>query len=450
MLASENGQDDMKAGTVIKIHDNFTYDVQFRDIDKIVEEVPSKWMRFPKYSVSEKYEKYLVSHPIPVDAKVCTCVSDFKMEQYITQILLEKCGYFYLPKEPHTCSFSCTNWPYNLSWRPQGGRIVDFTHNSDYSKICCSFENGAEKWLSDKAILAKMAAGLGITPITFIFKGYNYYLPQDWDHLDDSSSETDDKESTSDDISKLSAEELEKYQQERQRLEEERVDKLKRNFKKAIENIPSVGYDCNVWFCKPCERDYGGGMILAESLHACAFHEDRIPTETYVIQPHIDQTLLLKNGRKLGIRIYLLMVYTKNDNFLKAYMHESGGYMALGSDDTWSSNSLDKNLQLTHTTRMYEGVEGLRNWSPFSKIFPVIQGDMQKLLHERIFANIETNTLCKNHCECAYELMGLDYVMDKNLKPWLLEANSGPILKEVQLLTLYILHFYTQEFLSFH
>ena len=64
---------------------------------------------------------------------------------------------------------------------------------------------------------------------------------------------------------------------------------------------------------------------------------------------------LSDEGKKFGVRLYLLIVNDDDDRtLLRGYTHTTAGYVALGADRKWDPLDTDKKLQLTHTGRAFE------------------------------------------------------------------------------------------------
>lgn len=169
--------------------------------------------------------------------------------------------------------------------------------------------------------------------------------------------------------------------------------------------------------------------------------------ENFIIQQYIHNPLLIE-GRKFDFRMYMLLAST---NPLLAYYHD--GFLRVSIID-YNVSSNDKRSLLTNLIlnkllyksikdgNLYKGMnkEGLRRAQQWS--FEALQEYLlrEKIIHDENWldnylrpemkkAMIHLIKMAKDNLlksSSVYELYGVDFMLDRDLNLWFIEANAGP------------------------
>lgn len=202
----------------------------------------------------------------------------------------------------------------------------------------------------------------------------------------------------------------------------------------------------NIWIMKPAGKAQGRGIFLFRKLKDITdwkkedyFHHDEpkeakdLP-ETYVVQRYIDNPYLI-GGKKFDIRVYILvMSYSP----LKVWVYRSG--FARFSNTRFSLDSISDtfvhltNVAVQKTAPDYDSEKGCK-WS-LQELRMYFTAKHTPEVTKQLFLQID-NIFIKTlqsvqkiiindkHC---FELYGFDLMIDKNLKPWIIEVNASPSL----------------------
>jgi len=149
-----------------------------------------------------------------------------------------------------------------------------------------------------------------------------------------------------------------------------------------------------------------------------------------VVQKYITD-LYLVNGRKINLRVYLLIIIKNNKKYF--YLCKIG--KCIYTNKKYNDNNLDFESNITsYNLDMSVYKENPRSFHELIEYINTNNKDGNKL-----FNNIETLlkkvSLClsknlyqsKNiNSSITFQLFGIDIIFDKNLNPYLLEMNKGP------------------------
>lgn len=196
-----------------------------------------------------------------------------------------------------------------------------------------------------------------------------------------------------------------------------------------------------IWIVKPPALSRARMLKLSRSV--C----DEPPMLPYVVQEYIPRPLLI-TGRKFDVRLYALVTSAFP---LTVYFHENGlALMATSpydeegdlSDLTKHITNYEINKDSPNFVPCDEGDEKIENskWSLLF-LFRYFEGlgiDTVKLRKELeeiamigILAGLSSarqdhRRNLKRYRRCSYEFLGIDVMLDENMKPWLLEINVSP------------------------
>ena len=152
-----------------------------------------------------------------------------------------------------------------------------------------------------------------------------------------------------------------------------------------------------------------------------------------VVQEYIKNTYLI-DKHKVNLRVYLLIICKHGK--LKAYVHSIGKCIYTKKKYTQNFKTIDPEEHLTSVgldINMYKTMP--ETFEDLSKYIGITQ---YNLLIHRIHKNIQYVITAAEHKLCqlinirnnlSFQLFGLDYIFDDQMKPLLLEMNKGPDMK---------------------
>ncbi|CAG2234580.1 TTLL1 [Mytilus edulis] len=196
------------------------------------------------------------------------------------------------------------------------------------------------------------------------------------------------------------------------------------------------------WIMKPCGKARGIGIFLVNKLSQLRKWSQKTnftpPTskDTYVISKYIDNPLLI-GGKKFDLRLYVLVTSFRP---LKCYMYRLGFARFCTVKYNASVNELDNmfvhltNVSIQKQGEDYNAVHGGKWTVQNMRLF--LEGTRGKEVTDKLFDEINWQTVhslkavsgnISNDRHC-FECYGYDYIVDDNLKPWLIEVNASPSL----------------------
>jgi hypothetical protein len=200
------------------------------------------------------------------------------------------------------------------------------------------------------------------------------------------------------------------------------------------------------WIIKPGENtNRGNGIAICRSLEKIKNELKTNPfpetgQHTFIIQKYIEKPFLV-NKRKFDIRLYTLM--TSTNGILQCYFYQEG-YIRTSCKD-YNSRALDnKFIHLTNDAVQKKADD----YGKYENGNKMSYKDFQKYLdNKRIQVNFLQDVLprIKNIVSDTvkasflmvdrkkrlhtFEIFGYDFLLDSDLKPWLLEINTNPCLE---------------------
>ena len=188
-----------------------------------------------------------------------------------------------------------------------------------------------------------------------------------------------------------------------------------------------------IWICKPADSSQGRGIFLFRDLSSLRYGE------TSVVQRYLDAPLLV-DGYKLDLRLYVVV---KSFRPLVAYMYRDG--LARFSTQRYTLDDISNpyaHLTNTSINKYSPDVTSTKGsigsgckWE-LSRLHTHLRltfgAAKTAVLWERI-VNVVQLTLLAIAPDIpvspgCFELYGFDILVDKGLKPWLLEVNFTPAL----------------------
>eukprot|EP00066_Takifugu_rubripes_P025670 XP_011614936.1 PREDICTED: probable tubulin polyglutamylase TTLL9 [Takifugu rubripes] len=199
----------------------------------------------------------------------------------------------------------------------------------------------------------------------------------------------------------------------------------------------------STWIMKPAGKSQGKGIFLFRKLkdimefkkeHMTRTDEekDTVQVENFVAQCYIENPYLI-NGRKFDLRVYVLVTSFVP---LKAWLYREG--FARFSNTPYSLSTIDDkymhltNVSIQKTAPDYDP-ESVRKWTiqQLRRYLTAKHGreSVRRLFEEIdnifVFSLQSVQKVIINDKQ-SFELYGYDILLDRDLKPWLLEVNSSP------------------------
>ena len=203
------------------------------------------------------------------------------------------------------------------------------------------------------------------------------------------------------------------------------------------EQLPSKHCTNNMWLIKPAADNQGKGIEVFKNDLAGMnkFLATKPPNTYWVVQKYIEKPLLYYE-RKFDIRMWAVM------NWKGEFYYYKHGYIRTSSD----SYSLSSNLNYVHLTnnclQKYGEKYGtfeegntlgfdilekcIREQHPtFSIEAHIIPRIKDLMIDTFLSVKNELNPSKRQNC---FELLGYDFMIDEDLRTWLIEVNTNPYL----------------------
>ena len=205
----------------------------------------------------------------------------------------------------------------------------------------------------------------------------------------------------------------------------------------------------NVWILKPGENtNRGTGISVCNSIEQIKEEmkttavDEKTGKRTFILQRYLDRPFLI-HRRKFDIRLYALI--TCSGGVLQAYYYNEG-YIRTSSKEFNINNVANKLIHLTNdAVQKYS-----EDYGKFEMANKLSYSDFQRYLDthckdknvnfmqdiapqlKAIVKDTVQATYLKldtRHRAYSFEIFGYDFMLDENLKPWLIEVNTNPCLE---------------------
>jgi hypothetical protein len=170
------------------------------------------------------------------------------------------------------------------------------------------------------------------------------------------------------------------------------------------------------WFVKETDRNWGTSVACCQYPEQCMSLTKE--QGTYVVQRHIPDPLLYDNGEKCHIKFYNLFVGLDDGVTWRLYSY-ADGYLSI-SPKEWSPTDLSKETQVTiiRTKR-------INDWVHWPAVYPKCQQGVATVIKTAV----EQGKL-EGRSKIQFEIISADFIVTSNMDVYLLEFNSGPVLKD--------------------
>ena len=198
----------------------------------------------------------------------------------------------------------------------------------------------------------------------------------------------------------------------------------------------------NIWILKPGENSNRGQSIQVlnnlDKIKEAIGSEETL--KTWILQEYIVNPLLVYK-RKFDIRCYVLV--TAFNGVVQAYFYTEG-YLRTACKEYNIKNVTNKFIHLTNDAIQkhssdygkYENGNKMsymdfqkyinRNFAPRVNFCAEVMPKIRKIVADSIAATYQKlNASQRSH---SFELLGYDFMVDTNWKPWIIEVNTNPCL----------------------
>lgn len=175
------------------------------------------------------------------------------------------------------------------------------------------------------------------------------------------------------------------------------------------------------WFLKETRSDYATGITIAAHPEACL--QEANAESSYVVQPHVKQPMLVENGCKFHLRQYFALHSPAGSKCLQLYVYLEG-WLAI-AQEKWSCSTASKD-ESRKTQISRDRSQAWTRWPKYKESWLALSQCTARFVGAAM-ARLEVPA--KN----AFELFGADYMLDENMRPFLLEINAGPVVKPTEL-----------------
>lgn len=170
------------------------------------------------------------------------------------------------------------------------------------------------------------------------------------------------------------------------------------------------------WFVKETDRNWGTSVVC------CAQPEECMGLATsdavYVVQKHIAKPLLYYNGEKCHIKFYNLL-YGKADGVTWQLYSYKDGYLSI-SPKAWDPTDLSKETQVTIIRS-----KRINDWPYWPEVYPKCKAGVQTVIQRAV-----DQGKLEGRDKAQFEIISADFVVTEDLDVYLLEFNTGPVLKD--------------------
>ena len=204
----------------------------------------------------------------------------------------------------------------------------------------------------------------------------------------------------------------------------------------------------NIWIVKPGENTNRGTGISVYSNISQIREEIKTsaatakPKRTFILQKYLDKPYLI-NKRKFDIRAYALVICA--NGILQAYYYNEG-YIRTSSKEFSLAALSNKLIHLTNDAVQkfsedygkFEMANKL-SYTDFQRYLDAHHKDSPINFSQQILPQLKSLVkdsiqavylkLDKSHRLYSFEIFGYDFMLDENLKPWLIEVNTNPCLE---------------------
>lgn len=180
--------------------------------------------------------------------------------------------------------------------------------------------------------------------------------------------------------------------------------------------VEAEGVEPMPWFVKETDRNWGTSVQCCQRPEECMSLTE--PKKTYVVQRHIPNPLLYHNGEKCHIKFYNLLVGHADGQTWDIYSYKDG-YLSI-SPRPWSNTDMSKEGQVTiiRTKR-------INDWEHWAEVYPKCQYGVGEVMRRAV-----AQGKLEGRPKIQFEIISADFIVTATKDVYLLEFNTGPVLKD--------------------
>jgi hypothetical protein len=170
------------------------------------------------------------------------------------------------------------------------------------------------------------------------------------------------------------------------------------------------------WFVKETDRNFGTSVVCCSCPEECIGLTTA--NATYVVQKHIPDPLLYYNGEKCHIKFYNLLVGHADGVTWSLYTYKDG-YLSI-SPKAWDPEALDKETQVTIIR-----TQRINDWPHWPTVYPKCKRSVQEVIQRAV-----DQGKLEGRDKIQFEIISADFIVCSDMTCYLLEFNTGPVLKD--------------------
>jgi tubulin--tyrosine ligase len=217
------------------------------------------------------------------------------------------------------------------------------------------------------------------------------------------------------------------------------------NWQEVLSKVAAAFSETDVWILKPSLLNNGQHIHLFSSLKEVAMHyrkKDRLGGE-HVLQLYLTEPDLLRDSRKYSVRLFVVLT-----NYAGAFLYPEGYLNVATCPFTKDYTYLSPHLTNEHLYGEQSNVIQIptRLFANFSAVYQKAKEILVALFTGHFVSFSEAFGREK---EPRLAILGMDFIVDKDGRAWLLEANHGPCfpVEETHPLQAHLYHAFWRAFI---
>ncbi|CAK9104065.1 unnamed protein product [Durusdinium trenchii] len=198
-------------------------------------------------------------------------------------------------------------------------------------------------------------------------------------------------------------------------------------------DVLAAGKTDQLFFLKHACRERNEGVSVHLGAQACHTAWTNLPPEEqdeYVAQQEVAGVLLDHDGRKVTLRIYILLLFNQSSRRVLALVRRD--FVCRSHPLCYDATDPDPARHVHSTLDVFKEVHGISScaWPHSKTIWP----EVMRMFQACLSPFLERFALAEDEQEgpVSFELLGADILVDQSFRPWLLEMNQGPALLPIK------------------
>lgn len=200
----------------------------------------------------------------------------------------------------------------------------------------------------------------------------------------------------------------------------------------------------SLWFLKHSRMERNEGVSVHLGSSACYDAWLAIPEpeqQDYIAQQEVPSVLLDSAGRKLTMRIYVLLLAaceinepTDNKSIVSCCALARKEFVCRAHPLPYRASDADPARHIHSTLDTFAGVEGTLSsaWPQSQAMWPEVRRMLQQCLEPFFPTFACSHSGLDGVGALGFEILGVDVLVDTSLRPWLVEVNQGPALLPIR------------------